>query len=114
DPIERALHRRAEAQDQATFGVFDERRGELPFEANRTYSAAYGKHRGRLLFAVKGAPEAIFSAIRAEDGDGLARARQQAEELARSGRRVLAIARKWLPDEAVPSHDDVRELELVG
>ncbi len=114
DPIERALHRRAETQDQATFGVFDERRGELPFEANRTYSAAYGKHRGRLLFAVKGAPEAIFSAIRAEDGDALARARQQAEELARSGRRVLAVARKWLPDDSVPSHDDVRELELVG
>lgn len=114
DPIERALHRRAESHDQASFGVFEERRGELPFEANRTYSAAYGKYRGRLLFAVKGAPEAIFSAIRAEDAEALARAREQAEELARSGRRVLAVARKWLPDDAVPSHEDVRDLELVG
>lgn len=114
DPIERALHRRAEAQDQAGFGVFEERRGELAFEANRSYSAAFGRYRGRALFAIKGAPEAIFSSIRAQDAPALARAREQAEELARSGRRVLAIARKWLPDDSEPTHDDVRELELIG
>lgn len=114
DPIERALFRRADKTGVDRIGVFDERRGELPFEAVRSYAASYGRWKGRELFAIKGAPEAVFNAVRKSDAEVLSKARQQAEELARSGLRVLAIARKSIEASETPGHDDVRDLEFVG
>lgn len=114
DPIEGALYRRAEAKASGRVLAFDERRGELPFEAARSYSASYGTLQGREVLAVKGAPESILKAVRKKDAEIVSGARQHVEELARSGLRVLAVARKEIGPSETPSHEDVSELEFLG
>lgn len=84
----------------------------LPFEAGRGYAATVGAEAdgGRQLI-VKGAPEVVLDNC----GDS-ARHHATAAELAGRGLRVLAVARRELPDGPAPcpAQDPLGELELLG
>jgi len=80
--------------------------GDIPFEAERRYAASFNERDGRTWVAVKGAPERVLNMCRMPEAD-LAAARRAAEDLARRGYRVLALAAGWLPERMTP--DDVPE-----
>jgi cation-transporting P-type ATPase I len=95
----------------------------LPFEPGRSYHAVLARtHRGQVL-TVKGAPETILERStrwarngtgRRLDGAGRAGLLAHAEQLARQGLRVLAVAeREVVPDRHL-TDDLVAELTLLG
>jgi len=72
----------------------------IAFEPERQYAASYHRVDGELRVMVKGAPERVFEML-ADDTAMRHNLAQMAEEMARSGFRVLALA-----EGAAPSHLD--------
>ncbi len=96
----------------------------IPFDANHRYMATLNHdHQGNAAIYVKGAPEKLLELCTKQqiDSDNTADIDQQywqdkADELARKGQRVLALATKKVPVEhTVLTQQDVEtELVLVG
>ncbi|NED96566.1 cation-translocating P-type ATPase [Phytoactinopolyspora alkaliphila] len=84
---------------------------ELPFQAQRGYSAALGRIDGGSVLVVKGAPEVVLPLCGTDAG-----ASGKAERLAGEGLRVLAVAqrRDGLPEDTDDLEPLVCELELLG
>ncbi|MFJ9770543.1 HAD-IC family P-type ATPase [Kitasatospora sp. NPDC101157] len=110
-----AVH--AHSTDEAVLAAAPDDLGWTPaqtlhFEASRGYAAATGTaDDGRALLVVKGAPEAVLPACAgaAETGEATVAA------LGAEGLRVLAVARRPLPDADEAALDRPLEgLELVG
>jgi cation-transporting P-type ATPase I len=104
-------------------GGFDQL-AALPFEPSRGYHAVLARtHRGRVV-TVKGAPEVVLDRCRTWTRSGTratltARRRAavtaHAEELARQGLRVLAVAERPAPSSSRRlTDDDVAGLDLLG
>lgn len=95
---------------------------EIPFDAaHRTMATLHRGHDGTVWLAVKGAPEAILAASRAEaTAAGEApvdhrRWHQAIDAMARDGLRVLALARRPLPsDQRNLTFGDVGDLTMLG
>ncbi|MBV9854946.1 MAG: cation-translocating P-type ATPase [Streptosporangiaceae bacterium] len=102
---------------------------ELPFENNRGYAAALGRAGGRLLLAVKGAPEILLDECSRAEAAGeeahpmrfTAELRRAAGEtihrLAGRGLRVLAVAERDLGTDGgdhPPAAELVHDLTLLG
>jgi magnesium-transporting ATPase (P-type) len=69
---------------------------EIPFEADRRYSASYHSREGTTWVAVKGAPERVFGMCRLTSSVGQS-AQAAAHEMAARGLRVMALAAGQLP-----------------
>lgn len=120
DPVDRALFLAVDREGSSLAKVNFRRAGELPFDAGRAYSGAYGaSDQGRRLL-VKGAPESIFDALgtpaEPELQREVARLREKAEAWARDGLRVLAVAERIEgAEEGVIEPDGaLRDLTLLG
>ena len=98
------------------------RTDEIPFDASHRFMATlHHDHEGQGAIFIKGAPEALLERCdRLADAAGksfdLGYWRQQVEQIAASGRRVLALARRSVPAEkAVLEEADVADgLEFLG
>lgn len=125
DPTDAALFRAAEAHgidaklDQATW----ERDGESPYEPTRGYHAVLGHTETTNFIAVKGAPEVVIrmcgrwrTAGGDIDLDGAARdgLRNQVNELARTGLRLLAVAAQPVEAAAGVDLQALSGLTLLG
>ncbi|WP_242190111.1 HAD-IC family P-type ATPase [Saccharopolyspora soli] len=96
---------------------------EMPFEPSRGYHAVLGNWNGGNLLSVKGAPEIVLAQCnrwRREDGDipldETARrdVERVAEDLARQGYRVLAVAERAASDRRDLDESRIRNLRLIG
>jgi magnesium-transporting ATPase (P-type) len=86
---------------------------DIPFDSTRKRMTTVHLVGGRRIAYVKGAAEVIVPRTTLDNGDQ-ARVLAAAEEMERGALRVLAFARRVLPD-GVDTADDVeRELELLG
>ncbi|MDQ7784098.1 MAG: HAD-IC family P-type ATPase [Desulfomonilaceae bacterium] len=91
----------------------------VPFESERGYMATLHEHDGSTLIYVKGAPEQVVSmctACMAGDGEGMRTIMEVAENLAKDGLRVLAMAYKEAPaDMQELTPDQIRsDLTVAG
>ena len=100
-----------------------ERVGEIPFESERAYSAAFFREGSVVHVGVKGAPEVLVERcehmLSSEGQQPIDRdaIRQQLDALAKSGHRVMAVAHAELsadPDGKTLGEDDLPSLNLVG
>lgn len=96
---------------------------ELPFEPSRGYHAVLGRSTAGPLLSVKGAPEVVLAACshwRVDDGptplDAAARQRlvDGADQLARGGYRVLAVAERPASGRRDLDESRIQGLHLVG
>ncbi|GIU95370.1 MAG: ATPase [Gaiellaceae bacterium] len=73
---------------------------EIPFVSEARMAATFHAFDGRTVALVKGAPEVVLELCVDAEGVALDRdaVRQEAERLAQEGLRVLALARRGLPD----------------
>jgi magnesium-transporting ATPase (P-type) len=88
---------------------------EIPFEADRRYSASYHSRDGATWVAVKGAPERVFGMCRLAPAVGQS-AQAAANEMAARGLRVMALASGEQPgalDRSGPQ-DEPTGLELAA
>jgi len=87
---------------------------ELPFDSTRRrMTTIHLADNGRIAY-VKGAATEIISRSMLGPGERR-RAQEAAEEMERDALRVLALARRRLPDEGDPGAEDIeRDLELLG
>ena len=87
---------------------------ELPFDADRRRMTVAYEDEDRVHAFVKGAPEVVLARARARSAEP-ARLAQRAEEWAREGLRVLAVAERWLTRAESEDPDRLeRELDPVG
>ncbi|MFL6114532.1 MAG: cation-translocating P-type ATPase [Catenulispora sp.] len=120
DPTEAALVTAAArlGLDRAALSGRWPRHTELPFDSDRKrMSTVHRRPEGGFRILCKGAPEAVLTPAVLDDTDSLiARAAGRAEELARSGFRVLAVAGADRPGPATPEPDGrlERHLRLLG
>lgn len=100
-----------------------DRVGEIPFESDRAYAAAFFREGSGIRVAVKGAPEVLMGLCRDMEGaDGKVpldepALRRELDALTRSGHRVMAVAYGVLdgiPDGRQPGEDDLPALTLAG
>jgi Ca2+-transporting ATPase len=97
-------------------------RAEIAFDTETKMMATAHERDGRLLVAVKGAPEAVLDAstdIGAEAKVPLGTETREdwlrhAVSLAEDGLRVLALAEATIPLDAMPAYKDLTFLGLVG
>ena len=95
---------------------------EIAFDTETKMMATAHSRDGRLFVAVKGAPEAVLAAATTIGGEaGAALGEEEREEwlrraaaLAEDGLRVLALAEKTIPLEAIPNYQGLSFLGLVG
>src|SRR5690606_23499168 len=96
---------------------------ELPFEAARGFHSVLGSAEGGSLLSVKGAPETILPKCtrHKRQGDpapldevGRERLAQLADQLARRGLRVLAVAERFVGPEDVLDPERLRGLSFRG
>jgi len=122
DPTEAALlvAARKVGLDEQALAAWP-RRDVVPFESEHMYMATLHADADGPVIYVKGSPEALLARCRDQLGhDGEARpldvaaVRAEVEALAARGLRVLALARRRLPDIQRLGHDDLRELTLLG
>jgi Mg2+-importing ATPase len=106
------------APDIAAYRKLD----EVPFDFERRCLSVVVEGPRRLLIA-KGAPESILARCRAYEIEGRdapldaaarARCRATSEELSGQGYRLLAVASREVPPQAVYGRDDERDLVLAG
>jgi P-type Ca2+ transporter type 2C len=69
--------------------------------------------RSELVVAMKGAPEAVAGACHLGEAER-ATLREQVDELAREGLRVLAVARGAIPESPLPERADSLHVQFVG
>ena len=103
--------------DQADLTARLPRAAELPFDSNRKRMTTVNHlPDGRVRVICKGAPEAILQpAVLTTDAATIARAMARAEELARHGHRVLAVAQADRDTVAPDPNQDLEQgLELLG
>lgn len=91
---------------------------EIPFEAEHRFAATYHAYDGTTLATVKGAPERILQMCDTESPETVERTRKAAENLARSGYRVLAAAQAqtegvMAESDSPPAPEALRLLGLV-
>ncbi|UCC15833.1 MAG: HAD-IC family P-type ATPase [Gammaproteobacteria bacterium] len=90
---------------------------EIPFEAERQFAATFHRVDGRVRAMVKGAPERVLEMCD-DDPETLDRLLEVAQEMAREGYRILAVADGIVDGvddtHAPPAPDDLRPLGLVG
>jgi magnesium-transporting ATPase (P-type) len=115
DPTEGALLTLAAKAgiDPVQEGYRYPRRGELPFDASRRRMTTVHETPLGWTAYVKGAPNAVVPRTALDDA-AQAAALAAADELARGGLRVLAIARRPVATGVRVSHELERELELLG
>ncbi|HEY9900676.1 MAG TPA: magnesium-translocating P-type ATPase [Pantanalinema sp.] len=96
---------------------------EIPFDFHRRRVSVVLEREGRPVLIAKGAPEAIVEVCASYRLDGQdqpldpqarARALDTFRGLSERGLRVLAIAERWVPPQAVYRVEDERELCLLG
>jgi magnesium-transporting ATPase (P-type) len=92
--------------------------GEIPFESERRYAAAFRGIDGEHYVFVKGAPERVLemcSEFAGDDDVNADRVRDTAEEMAREGLRVLATAYRKISSAPDPeSPDEPEDLTFLG
>ncbi|MCK5426231.1 MAG: HAD-IC family P-type ATPase, partial [Thermodesulfovibrionia bacterium] len=85
----------------------------IPFESERGYMATLHKHRGKKFIFIKGAPEKLLdmcTECMIGEGVKMKEIHHIANEFAREGLRVIALAYKEMPhDKEDITHDDIRE-----
>jgi Ca2+-transporting ATPase len=85
----------------------------IPFESERGYMATLHNHKGRHIIYVKGAPEKVFDMCTSgtpNDKSRIKNAVQMANEFAKEGLRVMALAYKEAPHgKEELTHDDIRK-----
>jgi magnesium-transporting ATPase (P-type) len=98
DPTDIALLALADKHgfDREEFLRHAPRIDEIPFEADRRYSASYHSRDGAIWVAVKGAPERVFGMCRLTSAV-VQSAQAAANEMAARGLRVMALASGELP-----------------
>jgi Ca2+-transporting ATPase len=114
DPMEAALLIAAAKHDEALLDAGDAwtREDELPFDASTQRMTTLHQRDGTWLSVCKGAPEVVLRLV--ADPDVVRRARAAADELARDGFRVLAVADAH-GGRRRPGRDDLeREMVLRG
>ncbi|MEZ5186714.1 MAG: HAD-IC family P-type ATPase [Candidatus Nanopelagicales bacterium] len=107
DPTEGSLATLAAKADLELSQLHSEypRRDEIPFDSQQRFMATlHHDHHGRAFMLVKGAPERVWSMSSGAGDHWLIRA----EEAAREGQRVLAVARAEVPS----STTDLRAEDL--
>jgi P-type Mg2+ transporter len=97
---------------------------EIPFDfTRRMMSVLVEDPEGKAILLTKGAPEEIFhqcshfelnGMLSPMDPDLIVELKDEYESLSNDGFRVLAVARKELPEKRLCSKDDERELVLKG
>jgi Ca2+-transporting ATPase len=95
------------------------RLGQIPFEPELRYSASYHDVEGNVMVFVKGAPERVVPMCRRDDESAPAAWLELADDMARRGFRVLAIAKgraaaEFRPADVPPAPRDLEFLGLVG
>jgi len=97
--------------------------GEIPYESERKFSAAFYEKKDRSFIAVKGALETVMEFChKAQFGEkeqelNREKIEQQASELAEQGLRVLAVAGRPYPDfekKEYYSDEDIQDLVFYG
>jgi Ca2+-transporting ATPase len=118
DPIEAALLAAAGklGLDQAHLAAAFPRVAEVPFDSGRRRMTTIHRHSGAPRVVCKGAPEALLRpAVLAEPPSVIDDALRGAEQFARDGLRVLAVAQADLPYGAPPDPEAVEhDLHLLG
>ncbi|MFT3954242.1 MAG: cation-translocating P-type ATPase [Piscinibacter sp.] len=127
DPTETALTVLAatEGQHKAALEAAWPRIAELPFDAQRKRMSTLHRAGDGFVLYTKGAPESLLPRCTARwraDAEGgaaplaIAAEMAAAEALAARGLRVLAFARRALPDATLPADTDAveRDLQLIG
>jgi Ca2+-transporting ATPase len=123
DPMELALQRlgRLAGLERAALLTASPRLHEIAFDTETKMMATAHRRDGRLLVAVKGAPECVLQASTTLGGEKTLIAREDRDEwlrraaaLAEEGLRVLALAESTIPLEAVPAYESLNFLGLVG
>lgn len=96
---------------------------ELPFNPDRPFHAVIGETEDRRVLSVKGAPEVVLPACdgwvhpdghRPIDEDDRAELLARVEDLARAGKRVLAVAERAASDRTRLDEDRVERMDLLG
>lgn len=90
---------------------------QIPFEPEYQFSASYHQFDGEMKVYVKGAPERILSMCKViKDAETFEQFRCTAEDLARQGYRVLALAQRNIDEELKPSQvpKEPCDLEFLG
>jgi Mg2+-importing ATPase len=100
--------------------------GEIPFDFERRCLSVIVRHEGEILLMSKGAPESVLLRCSAYESDGERRAFESANDEARAsfeqmyrdfsaqGYRVLAVAYRSIPEQAVYRKTDEQDLTLLG
>ncbi|MBR7825599.1 cation-transporting P-type ATPase [Actinospica sp. MGRD01-02] len=121
DPIEAALLAAAGklGLDSADLAAAYPRVAESPFDSERRRMTTVHRRPGGLRVVCKGAPEALLkSGVLAESPSVIAEASRRAEDFARDGLRVLAVAQAefsgGIPRDAAGLEHDLRLLGLVA
>ena len=91
--------------------------GRIPYESENAFSASANRVNGKAVLHVKGSAEKILAMCAfAYDGQALKPSgiEKQANEMARNGYRVLAVACGDLPDDQFKPDMEIRELSFIG
>jgi len=91
----------------------------IPFESERGYMATLHRHRGKKIIFIKGAPEKVLSGCTECRGTGEFKKKNvlhMADDFAKEGLRVLAMAYKEVPPEmeSLSAHDIETDLIFSG
>lgn len=88
--------------------------GEIPYESENKFSAAFYQMKGKKYCTVKGATEKILTFCKSINQEEIMR---QNEELAKEGYRVIALAKKEIKNfdrEKEYQEKDLKDLEFLG
>jgi len=91
--------------------------GSIPYESAQASAASVNRYAGGYEIFVKGSVErvlAMCSCARGVDPGKLQRLEEQANELARSGYRVLALAHRRVEIVPAEPHEFLNDLEFIG